>query len=120
MGAHARQAQRRRVPGRYLISLPHSSPATHGAGTSPSLGSGPAQPNLFPPDGPSVPPAGGAGGFNEGGQSPPIQSNDEQPVPGQPTGGTSINGDIFGTVGGVAKDLPVRKAHIGAQSLVAD
>jgi len=92
-----------------LVSLPHSSPATHGAGATPPPAGGLAQPNLFPPGGPSAPPASSAGGFDEGAPSPPVQPNGGQPAPGQPTSGTPTNGDIFGTGGGPRKTYQSEK-----------
>jgi hypothetical protein len=90
-----------------LVSLPHSSPATHGSGAAPAGAL--AQPNLFPPGGQPTPPPGGAGGFNEGGQPTTVQPNGGQSTPGQPTGGAATGGNIFGTEGGAQKTYQSEK-----------
>jgi hypothetical protein len=88
-----------------LVSLPHSSPATHGSGAAPAGGT--AQPNLFPPGGqPSNPPSDGTA---SGGQPSPPQPNGGQPTPGQPPGGPANSDDIFGTGKGAQKTYQSEK-----------
>lgn len=78
-----------------LVTLPHSSPATHGTGATTTPVGTAGQPDLFPTGGQ---PGGGsgstaAGGFNDG----------AQPTTVQPTGGDTNKGDIFGTGSGARK-----------------
>jgi hypothetical protein len=80
-----------------LVSLPHSSPATHGSGAAAAPAGGPVQPNLFPPGGqPSNPPA-------------PTQPNGGQTPPDQSTGSAADAGNIFGPGGSARKTYQSEK-----------
>ncbi len=80
-----------------LVSLPYSSPATHGSGAAAAPAGGPAQPNLFPP----------GGQFS----NPPTtaQPNGGYPPPDQSTGGAANAGNIFGTGGSARKTYQSEK-----------
>lgn len=80
-----------------LVTLPHSTPATHGSGTpaAPHTGS-PGQPSLFPVGGQS---GSRVGGVNDGGHPPTFQPGAGQAGGTVTDGDTAGTGDIFGSGG---------------------
>ncbi len=77
-----------------LVTLPHSAPATHGAGaaaTPPAGESFQNQPGLFPKDGESGETS--AGGSNDGAPPPPVQPNGGSA--GGQQSGDGVGGGIF-------------------------